>query len=162
MFSLRVSNLFTSSKFTPLYLQRSIRLFTNSNTTNSNSGDDTTRTFIDKVVKENDIVVFMKGTPDRPQCGFSRAVCQILDYQGVRNMTALNVLEDEALRNGIKSYSSWPTIPQVFVKGNFIGGCDILMEMHRNGELENLLVKEKIVASNGKVETGNENSEEKK
>ena len=80
-------------------------------------------------------------------CGFSRAVCQILQLNGVRDIAAVNVLEDDAVRSEIKRYSNWPTIPQVYVKGDFVGGCDIMMEMHKNGELERLL-KEKGILSN--------------
>jgi len=89
----------------------------------------------------------MKGTPDMPMCGFSRAVVQILDVQGVNmhKLTSINVLEDEELRQGIKEYSDWPTIPQVYIGGEFVGGCDILMSMHQSGELEDLLVKHKII-----------------
>ncbi|KAG9290896.1 hypothetical protein G9A89_011046 [Geosiphon pyriformis] len=89
----------------------------------------------------------MKGTPDAPQCGFSRAVVQILDAQGVdaKQIKAYNVLEDQDLRNGIKEYSSWPTIPQVYLKGVFVGGCDILLQMHQSGELETLLKEKELV-----------------
>jgi monothiol glutaredoxin len=97
--------------------------------------------FIDNEVKSNDVVLFMKGTPQFPQCGFSGQVVQILDYIGVP-YKGLNVLENEELRNGIKGYSSWPTIPQLYVKGEFVGGCDIVREMFQAGELQSLL-KEK-------------------
>ncbi|OXG44804.1 Grx4 family monothiol glutaredoxin [Cryptococcus neoformans Bt120] len=102
------------------------------------------RKLIDGAVKSNPLVVFMKGTPDAPQCGFSRAVCQILDVQGVprENLKTYNCLEDQELREGIKEYSEWPTIPQVYIKGEFVGGCDILLSMHQSGELEDLLIKE--------------------
>ena len=82
-----------------------------------------------QAVKQNPLVVFMKGTPDAPQCGFSRAVCQILDVQGVprESLKSFNCLEDQELRAGIKEYSEWPTIPQVYVKGEFVGGCDIVL-----------------------------------
>ncbi|KAI9591141.1 thioredoxin-like protein, partial [Syncephalis fuscata] len=96
-------------------------------------------------IQSNDVCVFMKGTLDRPQCGFSRAVAQILDVHGVSGVKALNVLEDPELREGIKEYSSWPTIPQVYVKGEFVGGCDIMFDMHKSGALEEMLVKEGIV-----------------
>ncbi|KAJ3090243.1 monothiol glutaredoxin grx5 [Quaeritorhiza haematococci] len=101
----------------------------------------------DKVVKDNDVVVFMKGTKDMPMCGFSRAVVQILQLQGVQSFQDINVLADDEVRAGIKEYTSWPTIPQVFVKGEFVGGCDIMVNMHQSGELEELLVKEGIVKS---------------
>jgi monothiol glutaredoxin len=84
--------------------------------------------FIDNEVKSNDVVLFMKGTPQFPMCGFSGQVVQILDYLGVP-YKGLNVLENEDLRNGIKTYSNWPTIPQLYVKGEFVGGCDIIREM---------------------------------
>ena len=100
--------------------------------------------FIDSEVKSNDVVLFMKGTPQFPMCGFSGQVVQILDYLGVP-YKGLNVLENEDLRNGIKSYSNWPTIPQLYVKGEFVGGCDIIREMFQAGELQTLL-KEKGVA----------------
>ncbi|MBV9969841.1 MAG: Grx4 family monothiol glutaredoxin, partial [Xanthobacteraceae bacterium] len=84
--------------------------------------------FIDNEVKNNEVVLFMKGTPQFPMCGFSGQVVQILDYLGVP-YKGLNVLESEELRNGIKVYSNWPTIPQLYVKGEFVGGCDIIREM---------------------------------
>jgi monothiol glutaredoxin len=94
--------------------------------------------FIDNEVKANDVVLFMKGTPQAPMCGFSAQVVQILDHIGV-NYKGLNVLESDELRNGIKSYSNWPTIPQLYVKGEFVGGCDIVREMFQAGELKQLL-----------------------
>ena len=94
--------------------------------------------FIGNEVKGNDVVLFMKGTPQFPMCGFSAQVVQILDYLGVP-YKGLNVLESDDLRNGIKTFSNWPTIPQLYVKGEFIGGADILNEMHQSGELETLL-----------------------
>jgi monothiol glutaredoxin len=94
--------------------------------------------FIDNEVKNNDVVLFMKGTPQFPMCGFSGQVVQILDYIGVP-YKGLNVLENDDLRNGIKSYSNWPTIPQLYVKGEFVGGCDIVREMFQAGELQSLL-----------------------
>lgn len=103
---------------------------------------------LDKDVKSNDVVLFMKGTPDAPMCGFSRATVQIMQVQGVDFLTkvnAFNVLEDNELRESIKEYSEWPTIPQVYVKGEFIGGCDILLNMHQSGDLEDLLVKNEII-----------------
>ena len=100
--------------------------------------------FIDNEVKSNDVVLFMKGTPQFPMCGFSGQVVQILDYVGVP-YKGLNVLENEELRNGIKSYSNWPTIPQLYVKGEFVGGCDIVREMFQAGELQTMF-KDKGVA----------------
>ncbi len=100
--------------------------------------------FIDNEVKANDVVLFMKGTPQFPMCGFSGQVVQILDHLGV-SYKGLNVLENDELRNGIKAYSNWPTIPQLYVKGEFVGGCDIVREMFQAGELHELL-KEKGLA----------------
>ena len=97
--------------------------------------------FIAKAVADHPVVLFMKGVPEQPQCGFSAQVVQILDYLGVP-YKGLNVLESADLRDGIKSYSSWPTIPQLYVKGEFVGGCDIVREMFQAGELQGLL-KEK-------------------
>ncbi|MBS1985551.1 MAG: Grx4 family monothiol glutaredoxin [Bdellovibrionales bacterium] len=94
--------------------------------------------FIDDQIKKNDIVVFMKGTADFPMCGFSGRVVQIFNHFK-RPFAAVNVLEDEAVRNAIKSYSNWPTIPQIYIKGEFIGGCDITSEMAQTGELEKMM-----------------------
>ena len=94
--------------------------------------------FIDNEVKSNDVVLFMKGTPQFPMCGFSGQVVQILNYLGVP-YKGLNVLENDELRNGIKTYSNWPTIPQLYVKGEFVGGCDIVREMFQAGELLSLM-----------------------
>jgi monothiol glutaredoxin len=100
--------------------------------------------FIDNEVKSNDVVLFMKGTPQFPMCGFSGQVVQILDHLAV-SFKGLNVLENDELRNGIKAYSNWPTIPQLYVKGELVGGCDIVREMFQAGELQDLL-KEKGLA----------------
>jgi len=105
--------------------------------------DQATLDAIDKAVKSNDVVLFMKGTPTFPQCGFSSTVVQILDYLGVEYVST-NVLESAAVRDGIKQYTNWPTIPQLYVKGEFIGGCDILKEMFENGELKDLLAEKGI------------------
>ncbi len=94
--------------------------------------------FIANEVKSNDVVLFMKGTPQSPMCGFSGQVVQILDHLGVP-YKGLNVLDSEELRNGIKAYSQWPTIPQLYVKGEFVGGCDIVREMFQAGELQQVL-----------------------
>ncbi len=102
--------------------------------------------FIDTEVKSNDVVLFMKGTPQFPQCGFSGQVVQILDHVGV-DYKGLNVLESADLRDGIKTYSNWPTIPQLYVKGEFVGGCDIIREMFQAGELQQLLADKGIVAA---------------
>ncbi|MBY9067774.1 Grx4 family monothiol glutaredoxin [Hyphomonas sp. WL0036] len=105
--------------------------------------DQATLDAIDKAVKENDVVLFMKGTPTFPQCGFSSVVVQILDYLGVEYV-ATNVLADQAVREGIKAYTNWPTIPQLYVKGEFVGGCDIIKEMFENGELRDLMAEKGI------------------
>jgi len=103
--------------------------------------------FIDNEVKSNDVVLFMKGTPGFPQCGFSGEIVQILDYLGV-DYKGVNVLADDSLREGIKQYSNWPTIPQLYVKGEFVGGCDIVREMFQASELQTHL-EEKGVAVKG-------------
>lgn len=95
---------------------------------------DAVHAFIDNEVKSNDVVLFMKGTPDFPMCGFSGQVVQILNYLGVP-YKGVNVLENDEIRNGIKAYTNWPTIPQLYVKGEFVGGCDIVREMFQQGEL---------------------------
>ena len=99
--------------------------------------NEQTKTIIENHISTNDICLFMKGTPDQPQCGFSMAVSNILkilevDFKGV------NVLEDQSMRDGIKIYSDWPTIPQLYVKKEFVGGCDIIKEMYENGELKKI------------------------
>ncbi|MCX2696297.1 MULTISPECIES: Grx4 family monothiol glutaredoxin [Ochrobactrum] len=99
--------------------------------------------FIDNEVKTNDVVLFMKGTPGFPQCGFSGQVVQILDYLGV-DYKGVNVLASDEIRQGIKDYSSWPTIPQLYVKGEFIGGCDIIREMFQSNELQTLFADKGI------------------
>lgn len=103
--------------------------------------------FIDSEVKSGDVVLFMKGTPQFPQCGFSGQVVQILDYLGVE-YKGIDVLADADLRDGIKTYSNWPTIPQLYVKGEFVGGCDIIREMFQASELQGHLT-EKGVAVKG-------------
>lgn len=95
---------------------------------------------IRETVTSHPVVLFMKGTPQFPQCGFSSAVVQVLKQAGVTQVAAINVLEDPAIRQGIKEYASWPTIPQLYIKGEFVGGCDIVREMHESGELKTLLV----------------------
>tara|TARA_X000000950_G_scaffold67281_1_gene83072 strand:- start:484 stop:801 length:318 start_codon:yes stop_codon:yes gene_type:complete len=99
---------------------------------------------IKNLIDENDVCLFMKGTPDSPQCGFSMAVTNVLKHLNV-NFKGINVLEDENLRKGIKEFSDWPTIPQLYVKKEFIGGCDIVKEMFEKGELKELLVSKKII-----------------
>ncbi|KAI3393790.1 hypothetical protein diail_3611 [Diaporthe ilicicola] len=110
---------------------------------------DATRQAIDKAVASAPVVLFMKGTPETPQCGFSRASIQILGLQGVdpNKFAAFNVLEDSELRAGIKEYSDWPTIPQLYVDKEFVGGCDILISMHQNGELAKLLEEKTVLAA---------------
>lgn len=100
---------------------------------------------IESDVKGNDVVLFMKGTPVFPQCGFSARVVQILGHVGVP-FKGVNVLEDMEIREGIKQYTNWPTIPQLYVKGEFVGGCDIVMEMFQSGELQQML-KDKGIAT---------------
>ncbi len=90
-------------------------------------------------VASHPVVLYMKGTPQFPQCGFSGAAVQILNAAGVRDIFAVNVLEDEEIRQGIKEYANWPTIPQLYVKGEFVGGTDIMREMYESGELQKLL-----------------------
>jgi monothiol glutaredoxin len=99
--------------------------------------------WIDNEVKSNDVVLFMKGTPIFPQCGFSGQVVQILDYIGV-DYKGINVLENADIRQGIKEYAGWPTIPQLYVKGEFVGGCDIVREMFQAGELQGLFTDKGI------------------
>ena len=94
-----------------------------------------TKEKIKNLIKENDVCLFMKGTPDAPQCGFSMAVTNVLKHLNV-NFKSINVLEDENLRNGVKDFSDWPTIPQLYIKEEFIGGCDIVKELFENGELK--------------------------
>ncbi|MDQ6978484.1 MAG: Grx4 family monothiol glutaredoxin [Ghiorsea sp.] len=99
---------------------------------------DSVQEQIGEIVKSNDVLLFMKGTPQMPQCGFSQRVCAILQEQEVP-FAAINVLLDPSVREGIKTFSDWPTIPQLYVKGEFVGGCDIISEMHEDGELATLL-----------------------
>ncbi|KAJ1646608.1 monothiol glutaredoxin grx5 [Coemansia asiatica] len=106
---------------------------------------DRARSTIDDAIKQNSLVVFMKGTPDEPMCGFSRAVVQILQMHGVNEIVGVDCLQDPEIREGIKEYTDWPTIPQVYVKGEFIGGCDVMVQMHQSGELHELLVKEGVL-----------------
>ncbi|KAK0674146.1 putative monothiol glutaredoxin-5, mitochondrial precursor [Cercophora samala] len=110
---------------------------------------DQTRQAIDKAVSSAPVVLFMKGTPETPQCGFSRASIQVLGMQGVdpAKFAAFNVLEDNELRQGIKEYSDWPTIPQLYIDKEFVGGCDIIISMHQSGELAKLLEEKKVLAA---------------
>ena len=99
---------------------------------------------IHQQVTSNPIVLYMKGTPQFPQCGFSATVAEILRRSGVDNYVAVNVLEDPEIRQGIKDYANWPTIPQLYVNGEFVGGCDIVREMYESGELATLLKNKEI------------------
>ena len=103
-----------------------------------------TKEKIKKLINSNDVCLFMKGTPDAPQCGFSMAVSNVLKHLNV-NFKGVNVLEDPNLRQGIKDYSDWPTIPQLYIKKEFIGGCDIVKELFENGELKKLLHEKKLI-----------------
>ena len=100
--------------------------------------DQQTKDLINNEITNNEVCLFMKGTPDAPQCGFSMAISNMLKILEV-NYKGINVLESQSLREGIKVFSDWPTIPQVYVKGEFIGGCDIVKEMYENGELKKIL-----------------------
>ena len=97
--------------------------------------DDKTKTIIQNHINDNEVCLFMKGTPDAPQCGFSMAVSNMLKILEV-NYKGINVLEDQSIREGIKTFSDWPTIPQLYVKKEFVGGCDIVKEMYENGDLK--------------------------
>ena len=99
---------------------------------------------INKLIRENDVCLFMKGTPDSPQCGFSMTVSNVLKHLNVK-FIGINVLEDEKLREEIKEFSDWPTIPQLYSKKEFIGGCDIVKEMFEKGELKELLKNKKLI-----------------
>ena len=107
--------------------------------------------WIKKQVAENDVVLFMKGNKQMPQCGFSMQVTQILNHLGV-DFKDINVLEDMSVREGVKAYSNWPTVPQLYVKGEFVGGCDIVREMFQAGELQDML-NTKGVANNAQTQT---------
>ena len=100
--------------------------------------DENTKNLIQNHIETNEVCLFMKGTPDAPQCGFSMAVSNMLKILEV-NFKGINVLEDQNLREGIKTFSDWPTIPQLYIKKEFIGGCDIVIEMYENGELKKVL-----------------------
>ena len=102
--------------------------------------------FIARTVAEHPVVVFMKGVPDQPKCGFSSVVVQILDHLGV-DFVGVDVLQSDDLRDGIKGYSDWPTIPQVYVKGEFVGGSDIIREMFQSGELKPFLEQQGVLSS---------------
>lgn len=104
---------------------------------------DPAHAFIGETVAQHDVVLFMKGTPDQPRCGFSSLAVQILDHVGAA-FVGVDVLQDEALREGIKSFTDWPTIPQLYVKGEFVGGSDIIREMFQAGELQALMVEKGV------------------
>ena len=108
------------------------------------SGETDVQTFIDSTVKGHDVVLFMKGTPEQPRCGFSSLVVQVLDHLGVEYI-GVDVLQDNDLRDGIKVYSDWPTIPQLYLKGEFIGGADIVREMFQSGELKTALSEKGVI-----------------
>ena len=105
--------------------------------------DENTKNIIQDHIDNNEVCLFMKGTPDAPQCGFSMAVTNLLKILEV-NFKAINVLEDQSIREGIKTYSDWPTIPQLYIKKEFVGGCDIVKEMYENGELKKILETKNI------------------
>ena len=105
--------------------------------------DEATKNIIQEHIDNNDVCLFMKGTPDAPQCGFSMAVTNILKLLDVK-FKSVNVLEDQNIREGIKVFSDWPTIPQLYIKKEFVGGCDIVKEMYENGELVKFLEEKKI------------------
>ena len=102
--------------------------------------------FIARTVTDNPVVLFMKGVPESPQCGFSGLVVQVLDHLGV-DFVGVHVLQDASLRDGIKTFSDWPTIPQLYVKGEFVGGADIVKEMFQSGELKPLLIEQGVLAA---------------
>jgi monothiol glutaredoxin len=105
---------------------------------------DDVNAFIDSTLKSHDVVLFMKGTPEQPRCGFSGLVVQVLDHLGVEYV-GVDVLQDNDLREGIKVYSDWPTIPQLYVKGEFLGGADIVREMFQSGELKTALSEQGLI-----------------
>lgn len=99
---------------------------------------------IEDWIKNNDVVLFMKGTREMPRCGFSNYAVQILNFYGIKKVKTVNILEDSILREAVKNYSNWPTYPQLYIKGNLIGGCDIMREMHENGTFKELVEREGI------------------
>ncbi len=108
--------------------------------------NDETKNKIKNIIDEHEVMLFMKGTPSMPQCGFSAAVVGVLNHMGI-NFETINVLQDPEIREGIKIFSDWPTIPQLYVKKEFVGGCDIIREMHENGELSEFF-EEKGIKTN--------------
>ena len=107
---------------------------------------DNTKIKIETLINQSEVMLFMKGTPAMPQCGFSAAVVGVLNHMGI-DFQSTNVLQDQEVREGIKEFSNWPTIPQLYVKKEFVGGCDIIREMHENGELSNFF-EEKGIKTN--------------
>ncbi len=105
----------------------------------TNTSAQTVHEFIEQTVRGNPVVLFMKGSAQFPQCGFSGKAIQLLKENGVTKLVTVNVLEDDEVRQGVKAYSSWPTVPQLYVNGEFVGGSDIMGEMHESGELKKLL-----------------------
>ena len=102
---------------------------------------------IQKDIGENDVVLYMKGTKQMPQCGFSATVVEVLKRSGIENFKDVNVLADQEIREGIKAFANWPTIPQLYIKGEFVGGCDIVREMYQSGELQALLKEKGVQAA---------------
>jgi len=109
--------------------------------------DQNIKNKINETLEKNEVCLFMKGTPEVPQCGFSLAISNVLKHLGV-NFAGINVLDDNQIREGIKIYSDWPTIPQLYIKGEFVGGCDIIKEMFEKGDLQKKLTEKNIVYSN--------------
>eukprot|EP00118_Oscarella_pearsei_P007089 m.33528 g.33528 ORF g.33528 m.33528 type:complete len:145 (+) comp31844_c0_seq1:22-456(+) len=105
------------------------------------SNEELSKEQLEKLVKKEDVVVFMKGVPAQPMCGFSNAVVQILKMHGVDNYASFNILEDDNLKRKMKEFSNWPTFPQVYIQGELVGGCDIMLQMHQSGELVEALKK---------------------
>ncbi len=103
-----------------------------------------TKEKLKEIINSNDVCLFMKGVPEAPQCGFSMSVSNILKHLNI-NFKGINVLENESIRMGIKEYSDWPTIPQLYIKGEFVGGCDIVKEMFEKGELKSLLIDKNLI-----------------
>ncbi|KAH8244712.1 hypothetical protein KR038_001259, partial [Drosophila bunnanda] len=137
-----------SSNITPLILSR---FYAADATDNNAAAAAVDKATLDKLVRTNKVVIFMKGNPQAPRCGFSNAVVQILRMHGVQ-YDAHDVLQNEALRQGVKDYTDWPTIPQVFIDGEFVGGCDILLQMHQSGDLIEELKKVGIISELLKAE----------
>ncbi|KAH8289422.1 hypothetical protein KR054_005005 [Drosophila jambulina] len=148
-----------SSNATPLILSRFYAAGANDNNAAAAAAVD--KATLDKLVRTNKVVIFMKGNPQAPRCGFSNAVVQILRMHGVQ-YDAHDVLQNEALRQGVKDYTDWPTIPQVFIDGEFVGGCDILLQMHQSGDLIEELKKVGIVSELLKAEQAKSKEEDSK